>query len=100
MSRVKTLMSTNSKSDPVISMVLDRICEQTGIDPTSILPDYKLSADLNMSVLAIQEMLFEAARDLGLGVTHEACRTGDTTPRQLCDLLKKWMANAPTREVA
>ena len=94
------MMSANSKSDPVISMVLDRICEQTGIDPTSILPDYKLGADLNMTVLSIQEMLFEAAKDLGLGVTREACRMGDTTPRQMCDLLKKWMANAPTREAA
>jgi hypothetical protein len=47
--------------DRIISTVLDVILEITGYDPSSLFPEYKLVADLNMSQSQIDKMVSQLA---------------------------------------
>lgn len=82
----------NHPGNPIVNAVLDQILDVSQIDPSVVSGNYKLQGDLGLSRSQTQQVLFQAARQIGLNIGFEICRVEDMSCKEMVDLIGIWAA--------
>lgn len=80
----------HAEGSGIIAVFLDQLLEVSGIDPSSVSPDYKLREDLGLSRTELQLVLAKSAGALGIEVPFENCQIEEATSRQIVEILQHW----------